>query len=421
LNPISGATLVSVTPPLSWSPIVSMASYTIQLSHRQNFDTVDYSKDTISTSIVLLQLQRSTTYYWRVRAQTIGDTTTWSSVSSFTTVPNAPNQITLVYPVLGKQDAYQNDWLTWLSDTTATSYLIQISQSPLFTTIYDSATVISAGYRSRNKVFTTGSTYFWRVRGSNIGGDGQYSSVWSFKVGNGVRVPITLYSSSNFDYGIVKVSQYKDTVVTILNNGNDTLKITSITSTNANFSTRTMPKNVPPAQFFSDTLRFSPSSVGTTSGLILVSSNALTSLDTIRVSGNGTLTAVDELASEIPQEFSLDQNYPNPFNPTTTISFSLPSKSFVSLKVFDALGRAIVTIVSEELLAGNYAWQWNANNLTSGVYFYRLQSGSFTETKKLILLRCRATAPNKRQTGARSLYRRRKLKDWQWTDTSNGG
>ncbi len=88
-----------------------------------------------------------------------------------------------------------------------------------------------------------------------------------------------------------------------------------------------------------------------------------------------------------PLLFKLEQNYPNPFNPTTTISFTIPSKSFVSLKIFDALGREVSTLINEELSSGTYSKQWDASGLTSGVYFYRLQAGSFTQTKKLILLR----------------------------------
>jgi hypothetical protein len=91
--------------------------------------------------------------------------------------------------------------------------------------------------------------------------------------------------------------------------------------------------------------------------------------------------------SEHPAMFALKQNYPNPFNPTTTISFALPSRSFVSLKVFDPAGREAATIVSDQMPAGNHRRQWNADGMPSGVYFFRLQAGSFTETKKLILLR----------------------------------
>ena len=88
-----------------------------------------------------------------------------------------------------------------------------------------------------------------------------------------------------------------------------------------------------------------------------------------------------------PSVYMLRQSYPNPFNPITTISFSLPLKSFISLKIFDLLGREVATIVSEQLSAGNHAIKWNAVNMSSGIYFYRLQAGSFTETKKLVLLR----------------------------------
>ena len=99
------------------------------------------------------------------------------------------------------------------------------------------------------------------------------------------------------------------------------------------------------------------------------------------------ITAVKESKSELPTTYSLSQNYPNPFNPSTTISFALPSRSFVSLKVFDILGRDVSTIVSGELQAGTYTRQWNAANMASGVYFYRIESGSFTDVKKMILLK----------------------------------
>jgi hypothetical protein len=88
-----------------------------------------------------------------------------------------------------------------------------------------------------------------------------------------------------------------------------------------------------------------------------------------------------------PTVFTLHQNYPNPFNPATTISFSLPFRAFVTLKVYDVLGREVGTVVSQVLPPGNYSSQWDASRMSSGVYFYRLQAGTSTETKKLVLLR----------------------------------
>ena len=98
-------------------------------------------------------------------------------------------------------------------------------------------------------------------------------------------------------------------------------------------------------------------------------------------------TDVKDNEKQSPHDFILEQNYPNPFNPTTTISFSLPSRSFVSLKVFDGLGREVTVLLSEELAAGNYTQQWNASGFSNGVYYYRLQAGTYFQTKKLVLLK----------------------------------
>ena len=96
---------------------------------------------------------------------------------------------------------------------------------------------------------------------------------------------------------------------------------------------------------------------------------------------------IEAISNEIPIEFSLSQNYPNPFNPVTAIRFAIPQSSYVSLEVFNALGEKVEVLVFEELSAGTYKYEWNAEDLTSGIYFYRLTTGSFSESKKLILLK----------------------------------
>lgn len=99
------------------------------------------------------------------------------------------------------------------------------------------------------------------------------------------------------------------------------------------------------------------------------------------------ITGIENTNRHIPQGYELNQNYPNPFNPTTNISFGLPSRSFVTLRVIDIMGREVAVLVSQELSAGIYSREWNAKDLPSGLYFYRLQAGWFSKTKKLILLR----------------------------------
>jgi len=96
-------------------------------------------------------------------------------------------------------------------------------------------------------------------------------------------------------------------------------------------------------------------------------------------------SSIESQVSSNLSTIALSQNFPNPFNTSTSISFSLPTRSFVSLKVFDILGREVAILAFEDLLGGFYTRQWNATNMPSSVYFYRLQANSFTETKKLIL------------------------------------
>lgn len=108
-----------------------------------------------------------------------------------------------------------------------------------------------------------------------------------------------------------------------------------------------------------------------------------------------TLTVgMKNIENDLPSNFNLEQNYPNPFNPSTVINYSIPKSGFVTVKVFDVLGKVVSVLVDEEKAVGNYSVKFSANNLPSGVYFYRIKavpsSGSgqvFMETKKLILLK----------------------------------
>ncbi len=101
--------------------------------------------------------------------------------------------------------------------------------------------------------------------------------------------------------------------------------------------------------------------------------------------GTFIATGIGNIGNGIPAEYSLSQNYPNPFNPVTTINYSIPKSGFVSLKVFDLLGKEVATLVNGNAPAGNYSVEFHSGNLASGLYFYKMNSGNFSETKKLII------------------------------------
>ena len=123
---------------------------------------------------------------------------------------------------------------------------------------------------------------------------------------------------------------------------------------------------------------------------IAIVSSVATGVDSLFVLynlGGGTVGIQEQEIEEIPTTFSLAQNFPNPFNPTTTIQFSLPQAGDVTLKIYNVLGEEVKTLVNEFKGIGNHSVQFNANNLASGMYLYRLQAGGFVETKKMILLK----------------------------------
>jgi len=107
----------------------------------------------------------------------------------------------------------------------------------------------------------------------------------------------------------------------------------------------------------------------------------------VRYNAESSSGLIEEYTEEIPKTYALEQNYPNPFNPSTSILFSIPEQSFVSLEIFNSLGEKVSTLVSDELNAGNYKYEWNAATLSSGIYLYRLRTPQYSETKKMILLR----------------------------------
>lgn len=99
------------------------------------------------------------------------------------------------------------------------------------------------------------------------------------------------------------------------------------------------------------------------------------------------VSSVEEISSVTPTDFTLSQNYPNPFNPSTSINFAIPNSEFVTLKIFNILGSEVATLVNETLAAGSYKFNFDASNLASGIYLYKLTAGNFAQIKKMNLLK----------------------------------
>ncbi len=105
----------------------------------------------------------------------------------------------------------------------------------------------------------------------------------------------------------------------------------------------------------------------------------------IKTDSNGNLETSTIVG--LPTNYTLSQPYPNPFNPTTTIEFSIPQTEFVTVKVYNIVGNEITTLINEELSTGNHSIQWDGSHQPSGVYFVKIESNSFVQTRKMVLLK----------------------------------
>ena len=124
-----------------------------------------------------------------------------------------------------------------------------------------------------------------------------------------------------------------------------------------------------------------------------IGSNYLAS-ESWAVRDNGGITyiymspaGINQISNEIPGQFSLNQNYPNPFNPNTVISYQIAASNFAKIKVYDILGNEITTLVNEKQNSGSYSVEFNGANYPSGIYYYKLEAGDFSEVRKMILLK----------------------------------
>ncbi len=103
--------------------------------------------------------------------------------------------------------------------------------------------------------------------------------------------------------------------------------------------------------------------------------------------GGGAPIGITPISNGVPKDFRLEQNYPNPFNPVTNINFSIPKAGFTSIRIYDMLGKLVHTLFEEQLAPGSYKADWNASQMPSGIYIYRIESGGFTQSRKMILIK----------------------------------
>ena len=298
-------------------------------------------------------------------------------------LPPAPLAPSLVSPANNSTGNLTSLTLVWNKPANATGYRVQLATDSLFTNIVVNDSTLTDSLKSVTGLLPL-TNYWWRANARNAGGSSAYSAPFKFRT-LGVPAQITgTFIPSNGATGqattvnfrwpkavdqfldIPLISNYwfeltTDTVslanITRDSLLTDTLKTASGLTNNINYFWRVKAKNQSGWGAFSQWLRFATSPLGFTEN-------------------GGT-----------PKEFALYGNYPNPFNPVTTIKFDVPVEGLVNIQVFDLLGREVTTLYYNSMKPGSYTISFDASELSSGFYFYRMNAGSFTSVKKMILVK----------------------------------
>jgi len=313
-------------------------------------------------------LDFSTLYFWRVQALSPGGNSKFSTKFRFTTATEPPDPIILFTPEDGATQLRPGFEMTWQQDDRADEYEIQIAKNEDFSPLGFNRTLTAPRFgATQNLEFST--TYYWRVRGINSAGAGDWSETRTFTTIIEKPEPVTLLTSPSenqtqvsvnttftwqesaraFDY-VIQIAQGEDfetETVIELNSPDETVSVENPLEFATIYYWRVKATNVGGESDYSEPQQF----------------------------------------TTVVQETAIRPNYPNPFNASTTIRFQLAENSEVVLDIFDTVGRRIATLVNEERPPGVYFEQFQGNRFASGTYFIRIVAGDFMEVQKMAIIK----------------------------------
>jgi hypothetical protein len=417
--PANGSTEIGVNPTLRWYSSAGATDYELQVSTDSIFGTTTYDISgltAITKSIRSLSLR--TKYYWRVNARNAGGTSSWSPAWSFTTSPLALLSVKdIPYDQGGKVELI---WQASPLDTNVNTLpyysiwraLPEVSQQKHILKKSQSTLKVQSTNKKIKLMKTADGSFAWDwLADQPAHKDSFYSYIAStlydsmpgtngieyFMVSAQTSNPNVFYDS-NIDSGYsvdnlpplapdsLTASVFSGKVV--LNwrrNLEPDLVDYIVYRTDSSYADqrKIIPYDTTTDIVYTDTHPLA----GKAANYMIRAEDIHGNLSSFSNEVSIVVTSAESGSAQIPAKYELRQNFPNPVNPTTTISFDIPTRSIVSLKIFDMLGREVSTLVYGEMQAGRYTRQWNAANLASGVYFYRLSAGSFVQTKKLLLVK----------------------------------
>lgn len=368
VEPINNAQGISSTQVLcKWTRAPKSMRYELQASLDSTFNTGVISVLSKTVTATLTNLPELSVVYWRVRAINSGGIGAWSAVNKFTTTYALPSPPALLIPANNSVHQNIDQEFQWEDVSNATEYKFQLSNNVPFTDIIIDTTLSTNSFNVND--LQEGKKLYWRVSSINPSGTSAYSPKSNFTTK--LKSPDSLTVSVNLNDDVVlnwidKSSIETNYLILRKTESSSYTKLDSLGADQTSYIDTSAQFGVGYhyAVYCRNSTAFSDT---TESALIVVS--------------------VEKEEDLLPTEYSLKQNYPNPFNPSTVIKYSLAKDGFVNIAVFNLLGEKVATLVNTIQRAGNYEVNFNASSLSSGIYFYAMESGDFRSVRKMLLMK----------------------------------
>ncbi|MFB3133064.1 MAG: T9SS type A sorting domain-containing protein, partial [Rhodothermales bacterium] len=361
-----------------WEAATFANRYHLQVSADSAFSDIVYENDQLrQVNEEVAGLDELTTYFWRVLAANQSGESPWSQTRRLTTVPPLPGLVPPIAPrnnVVGVSPTLD---LSWGAIPLTDRYHLQVATAFNFSGIVYNVDTLTTTTQELGPLEVK-RKYFWRVRGINAAGDGPWMVRQRFTTGKPPGV-VALVAPGD---GVV---DEPSTIHFQWQADADAVAYHLQVSTDSSFSQRVFDND----QLTQTSHDFGPLAYLTTHfwrvrGINSASPGPWSTLRSFTVAVG---TAIEQLGEAIPEHYALHPNYPNPFNPQTTLRFDLPEAVPVSLVIYDLLGRVVETLIEDDLSPGQYSFVWQAADRPSGLYLAHLKAGSFSQTRKLILMK----------------------------------
>ena len=399
VSPEDGAENVPSSLTLQWEEAENSEHYHIQVADNAEFEGLITEDNSVTaTEYEVEDLDYETEHHWRVRAENEAGQSEWSEVWSLTTEEEplaAPEAPELIFPEDGQTKVHSTTTLEWNASDETESYELQLASDEDFNNlIYEESNFDTTVFDVSELEFDH--QYFWRSRGQNQAGTGAWSAEWSFTTNPKPPQPV---SFENGD-GTIRDADPDSLVLKWLSVGDEKSERSKLQNVQ-NYSIQlSLDEGFEDLLLEEDAIDDTSYVIEDFSQLIDEEKEDVEFRWRVRAnweSGEGefsesqlvnvVFTSIDDTFAEVPDEVQLDQNYPNPFNPSTQIRYAIPEQGHVRLSVYNSLGQHVATLVDSPQSPGSYEVSFDADNLSSGIYLYRLEAGEVVETRQMMFVK----------------------------------